>query len=208
MARQILSRRDVERATFVDFEGRIDAPPVLLGVATFEAGEASFRQSVLDERYRPAADAKALRTMTLEEAVLAVVELAEGRDGPIVGWSRHEDELIRRRCPGPLADRFGARYVNAIPTAARWRRALGLPRDPDGERLAWYLRQAGMRVAPVHGTGRTGSTLAIVGKALEQGGGYAALTPRRRARWTALLAHNRIDVLGMREICDRATAAA
>ena len=44
MARQILSRRDVERATFVDFEGRIDAPPVILGVATFEAGEASFRQ--------------------------------------------------------------------------------------------------------------------------------------------------------------------
>ena len=39
MARQILSRRDVERATFVDFEGRIDAPPVLLGVTTFDGGE-------------------------------------------------------------------------------------------------------------------------------------------------------------------------
>jgi len=208
MGRRILSRAEVEHATYIDFEGRIDAPPVLLGIATFQDPDASLLQLVLDDRYRPAADAKDLRTIDLTEAVRTVVVLAEERDGPIVGWSRHEEAVVRRLCPAPLAERFTARYVNAIPTAARWRRALGIARHPDGERLARYLHLAGLRVAPVHGPGRTGSTLAVLGSALERGRGYASLTPRRKARWTALLAHNRIDVLGMREVCDRATTAA
>ena len=208
MARRILSRAEVERATFIDFEGRIDAPPVLLGVATFRDPDAEVLKLVIEDRYRPAAGAKDLRTVDLAEAVGTVVVLAEQRDGPIVGWSRHEEEVVRRRCPAPLAERFSARYVNAIPTAARWRRALGIARHPDGERLARYLRLAGLRVAPVHGPGRTGSTLAVLGSALDRGRGYEALTPRRKARWTALLEHNRIDVLGMREVCDRATTAA
>jgi hypothetical protein len=176
---------------------------VLLGIATFDHD--SFRQVVLDERFSPAADAKGLPTVHLIDAIGDVVEVAERGGGLIIGWSHHEEEVVRTLCPAPLADRFSARYVSAIRTAAKWRRAMGVARFPDGERLSWYLRLAGVKVAPAHGPGRTGNTLAILGDAFGSGRAYDAITARRRARWAALLGHNRIDVMGMISVVDLAT---
>jgi hypothetical protein len=199
-----IGRLETQRALYLDFEGRMDRPPVLLGAAAGDAGTEVPRQLVLDERFRPARGE--LELTALEEAVREVVVRAEREDRLLVAWSHHEERVVRRYVPAPLAERFAARFRSAIETAEEWRRSL--PDAPPllrGNRLADYLRLIGYEVPPVRGPGWTGHTLRILGDAFERGLSWEELTGRRKARWTNLLGHNADDVMGLRELCLVAT---
>jgi hypothetical protein len=200
-----LTREQATTAVYMDFEGRVDRPPVVLGMVD-ALGERP-RQVVLDPLFAPAAERDGLEVAPIVEVVEGIVAMAEKEDRILIGWSHHEEEVVRALCTEELAHRFSARYRSAIETARRWRRRTypGAGPLPDGNRLAAYLRLAGYRVPPAHGPSRTGKTLGILTEAFERGQVWEDLTGRRRARWTSLLGHNADDILGLRELCLVAT---
>jgi hypothetical protein len=200
---------EARRAMYVDFEGRKEQPPVLLGMVAGDERAERLRQVVLEPRFTPAAERWGLDLMPVAKIVEEVVRRAEQEDRLLVGWSHHEERIVRALCPEELADRFAARYMSAIETARRWRRRTypQAGRLPDGNRLAAYLKLIGYRVPPAHGAGRTGDTLRILGEAFDQGRAWEDLPGRRKARWTNLLRHNEADILGLRELCLVATGA-
>jgi hypothetical protein len=201
---RVIRRQEARRALYVDFEGRVDRPPALLGVATGDTDTRAARQVLVDERFRPALGD--LDLGTIEEAVREVVVRAEREDRLLVAWSHHEERVVRTYVPAPLADRFAVRFRSAIETAEGWRRGLtDAPPLRRGNRLADYLRLIGYEVPPVRGPGWTGDTLRILGDAFDRGLSWEELTGRRRARWTNLLGHNADDVMGLREVCLVAT---
>ncbi len=202
-----LKADEAREAMYLDFEGRIERPPVLLGVVAGE--ERRLRQVVLEPTFAPAAGRWNLELMPMTRIVEEIVHRAEHEDRLLVGWSHHEERVVRALCPGELTERFSARYVSAIETARRWRRRTypQAGRLPDGNRLAAYLKLIGYPVAPAHGAGRTGDTLRILGEAFDQGRAWEDLPGRRKARWANLLRHNGADILGLRELCLVATGA-
>ena len=116
-----LSADEASRALYIDFEGRKDEAPVLLGVLRRRGrGEEPWvQQDIVD----PAFAGLGGRALSLHEAVSAVVVRAESRDRRIVSWSEHDLEVVRSladRDPD-LVQRFEARYANALRVARRWR---------------------------------------------------------------------------------------
>ena len=92
---KLLSDEAIRKAIIVDFEGRTDRAPILLGVRwPLADGRARIEQFVLDTGFAPAAIAGGLVMSSIEEAVLAVVEHSEAEGLPIAGWSRHEIDVV------------------------------------------------------------------------------------------------------------------
>jgi hypothetical protein len=198
-----------DRAIYLDFEGRIDEAPVLAGILRVGPEGTDFRQVVLDPRFAPAAEAKGLAITTIEELVEELVVEAESLDGPIVGWSHHEIEVVQSYSP-MLAERFHRHYTDAKAAAKSAPRKSGVTL-PDlwgtesGHALGRYQRHIGYAVPYVHRSGSTGKRLLMVVRALERRGQWASLTSIQKGYWSNLLEHNRHDCYGTYEVARWAT---
>jgi hypothetical protein len=193
---------EASRALYLDFEGNIGKPPVLIGVLR-RAGrgdEPFVQQDIVDECFR----GMGLLTMSLQEAVAKVVVRAEHGDRRIVSWSQHDLDVIRALSatdPG-LVERFEARYANALSVAKRWMSRFQPESRPTEGSLAAYLELIEYGVPDDAAPGFAGETLRVLRARLEAG---RPLTENQRRRWHRLLAHNRHDCAGMKRICVRAT---
>jgi hypothetical protein len=198
-----LTPDEAGQALYIDFEGRKDQPPVLLG-ATRYASARRVHQYVTDPHFASIADDEELEVMTLAAAVERIVQRAEKRDRLIVAWTEHELDVVRRYVPEML-DRFEARYRNALGVAKYWRNACHATEKPSNGALVGYLDLVGYRVPEAAGVGRAAETLRILGGAFDRGRTAAQLTANQRQRWTDLRAHNAHDCAGMRRVCEIAT---
>ena len=196
-----LSAAEALRALYIDFEGRIDEPPVLLGVHRRGRGaEPYVQQDVVDATF----EGLVPRYMPLRDAVANVVMRAERRDRRIVAWSEHELKVVRTLAdedPGLVAE-FEARFVNALAFAKYWRNKLHDGDRPEVGHLADYFALIGYHVPDDAGPGQVGATIRDVRARLED---RKLLTPSQQVRWNRLVEHNRHDCAGMRAICLRAT---
>ena len=193
----------------VDFEGRTDQAPILLGVRW---PDGTVEQFVLAPDLEAAATAKDLRVCPIEDGVAVLVDRAELEGRPISGWSGHEIEVVDRYCSAALARRFRALYVDAKTAAkvARRRLRLELPAPRGRERrhaLGRYLRLIGFDVPFPFGTGWTGETIRVLDSALGRHGAWAPLTPHQKRRWSFLLSHNRADLDGTAAVLRWSSAA-
>lgn len=196
-----LTPEDALRALYIDFEGRKDQPPVLLGCTRRSrlGEEQQIWQAVTDLRFAPLAQGDDIEAMTLSDAVERILQRAERRDRRIVAWSEHELDIVRKYCPDKL-ERFEIRYVNARAVAVHWRNRCHGGRRPSTNTLADYLTLIGYVVPPAAGVGRAGETIRILTAALEKGRRVSELTPNQRRRWSDLREHNRHDCVGMRKV--------
>ena len=103
LAKRRLTPDEAERAVYIDFEGRINETPVLLGIAYATGRPISDTKLVTVhylleqpfQRLRGACTVETLhryeqRNATLSQALNEVIRLARSRDRLIVSWSQHE----------------------------------------------------------------------------------------------------------------------
>ena len=192
-----LTLAEALRALYIDFEGRIDKPPVLLGIHRRGRGARPYvQQDVVDERFTGLVP----RYMPLHDAILNVVRRADAGDRRIVAWSHHELNVVRALLADDpeLVARFTARYVDARAVAKRWRNKLHAGDRPDETSLANYLALIAYEVPEDAAPGRVGSTLGDLADRLDRG---LPLTSGQLVRWDRLVEHNRFDCAGMRAVC-------
>jgi hypothetical protein len=196
-----LTAAEALRALYIDFEGRKDDPPVLLGVHRRGRGaRPSVQQDVVAEAFAGLVP----RYLPLRLAVENLVRRAEHGDRRIVSWSEHDLRVIRTlrdEIPGIVA-RFEARYANARAFAEYWRNRLYGGIKPEEGTLANYLELIGYPVPDDAEPGHVGDTIKDLTARLDKG---QALTLGQRARWDRLIEHNRFDCAGMRAVCLRAS---
>lgn len=198
-----LTPEEARRALYIDFEGRKDQAPVLLGCA-HRAGRGAkpwVWQAVTAPLFEPLTEADdAVELLPLPAAVERILHRAEAKGRLIVAWSEHELDVVQTYCPQHLV-RFEARYVNARALAVYWRNACHGGRKPAANDLPSYLGLISYEMPVGAGPGRAGETIRRVGKALEKGNGLAGLTDDQRRRWQQLRDHNLHDCHGMKKVC-------
>jgi hypothetical protein len=200
--RKLLTPDTATRALYIDFEGRKDRSPVLLGVVRRSRGGRVDRvwQACTDPAFAPIAGPDGLNVLDLPDAIEHILQRAEAKDRLIVAWSDHELDVVRTFSPTHV-ERFSARYVNARTFAVHWRNARHAGARPPTNELADYLALIDHRVPPEAGKGGVGDTLRVLGDAFARGRGWGDLTDHQRRRWHDLRDHNRHDCVGMRRVC-------
>lgn len=200
-------------ALYIDFEGRVEGPPVLLGILSpgAEGGSDTFRQFVFDPLFADAASAKGAEYVQLDHLVRHLLKQATPAH-PIVAWSQHERDVLLEVAGDRMA-LANRRYQDGKQLAKQWRQRVRPDLQPESipgkgrHRLSFYLGAIGYEVPSSHGPGLTGRRIKTVRAALEQHAGrYDLLTPVQKRKWANLLEHNRHDCVGMKEFCLRAAA--
>ena len=110
-----LSAAEALRALYIDFEGRKDEAPVLLGVHRRGRGSRPYvQQDVVDETFAGLVP----RYLPLRDCVENVVRRAEHGDRRIVSWSQHDLDVVRTlRRTRTRSSSFASRL--AMPTHVR-----------------------------------------------------------------------------------------
>jgi hypothetical protein len=210
----MLSLDEALRALYVDFEGRVSEPPILVGI--LPAGrDLEFRQVVLDADFAAAGAAKGLAVVDARATIDGLADEVATTGACVVAWSMHEWELFERYGSRDATAVLRAAYRNAIPMVRKWRATFATDWMPPRSRLptrgrhtlSAYMARFGCEVPPAFGPYNTGQRLRSVREMLEsKDQQYARLTSTVKAKWTKVLMHNRFDCFGMRCVCLGATA--
>ena len=154
-----LSAAEALRALYIDFEGRKDEPPVLLGVQRH--GGRGTRPYVQQDVVDPVFAGLVPRYLPLHDCVENVVRRAEHGDRRIVSWSQHDLDVVRtlEDADPELVVRFEARYVNALAVAKRWRNRCQDGHKPIEGALANYLALIEYAVPDDAEPGHVGDTI-------------------------------------------------
>ena len=203
--RHRLSSAEARTACYIDFEGRKDQAPVLLGwaVQAERSRAPRIQQVLLESRFAPLRHPSDPLIASLPAIIETITAQAEAQDRLIVTWSEHELRLVTAYCPPVLAARFEARFVNARKVAVRWSSTQSLENRPAGHRLLDYLTWVGYPLPADADGGRVGSTIRQIEQTLDRGTGRhsVSLTANQIHRFEQLRTHNRHDCLGMRLVC-------
>lgn len=221
MARSLptVVRQAAVSGVYIDFEGTIAFPAMLLGVLWADDSDTRFEQHVMDQKLFLAADAKSrspfgycLRSSW--ETVLDRLEslISEGRS--VFAYSDHERDVILSQTEHhPTAEGVAQEIVNVRPIAVRWKRRhypdviFRKPRKAPPRTGKHSLRNFLDLIEyefPAHvGRFRAASQITAVQSMLEQRDSYDDLTPVVKAKWTKLLQKNFHDCNGLRELMIR-----
>lgn len=224
-----ISHDEALRAIYIDFEGRTNEPPVLLGVLYAEGRKIAdqdrlvLRHDILDPVFEPLHGVVPVRCEQLLHrydsdcrhpwiAIRDVVGRAEKQDRLIVAWSQHELQVVEKLCTAAgLSHTFSERFRDGKATARRWLRNTAPQLLPTrggwggAHKLAHYMDVVGWEVPEEFRPGRTGENLRVVRAALEKGRTWTAMTDRQRRGWWEVLGHNLHDCLGLRAVVLAAT---
>jgi len=193
-----LTSEMVRRAIYIDFEGFMDKAPSLIGVAI----GSQFYQVALDEGLRLAAEAKKIPVREGDELVRDLLERAIREKRRIVAFSPCEKRICRKYYQLDLSPV----YADANRIVKKWlaKAYPELKRRPKS--LKAYLKLIGYERAACLGERQAAQRIRAVRGMCIRRGSYEALTGCAKAKWTKLLEYNKIDVLGMRELCRRAVS--
>ncbi len=118
-----ITRRELNRAIYFDFEGRMNEPPVLLGAYS----RGWFRQFVFDSTFAPlvktsrAAGYRVFHRKSVETVVeTELLGPAERDDLRLIAFSEHELRAVHDLAGPRLALRMSERFLNARRYAAAW----------------------------------------------------------------------------------------
>lgn len=184
------------RPIFVDVE--TDKSGHLYLVAVLDDGQLT--QYVTDPRLTAAAEWSSLPCRSPAEICRQLAERATAEGRTLVGFSRHDLEVIRR-----CGDIDVSRYVDANKVVGRWlwRNHPDRPASRcDNTLLDSYRALTGRRPPQGYGKGVTTRRLNAVIEGLQKRGAYEALTPVVKGKWTKVLGHNRFDVDALEEMFD------
>jgi hypothetical protein len=200
-----LTPDEARRALYIDFEGRKDRPPVLLGTTHWQSAR-RVHQYLTDQRFTPLGVTDDLEVLSFADSVERILQRAEKHDRPLVAWTIHELDLVERFAPQHL-ERFRRRYRNGLTIAKYWRNVCHPGDRPAKGDLVNYLALVGYSVPEAAGPGSAGETIGRIDRSLERDPSGRHLTADQRRRWADLRDHNRHDCAGMRAVCITAADA-
>ncbi len=211
---RLLTAQEADLAFYVDFEGRQDEAPALLGVLNPIGDGSRFRQTVLDERFRSAAAAKGLPVEDIGRAIDALAGEIDASGACVVAWSTHEWDVFSRYASDDATTVLRKAFRNGIPLARKWRAAFAPDWTPPKSKipgrgrhsLAAYMARLGYEVPAAFGPNNTGQRLKAVKEMLEARGDYSRLTPTVKGKWTKVLRHNEHDCRGMQWVCTKTSS--
>lgn len=193
-------------AVYIDFEGRKDQHPVLLGVLICGESSKHFMQHIIDERFDSLAPH---RTSTCSSSLVGALETIPA-DLPVYAWSKHESAVLTSLAGGSaLILQMASRIRDAIEVAKPWARTQAPEWSPVSTRfrgrhtLDQYMKRVGYQVPAIHGPMNTGKRLAETAVLLDRGKPYEAWTATQKSKWTNVLEHNRHDCYGMQAVLER-----
>ena len=187
-----------KRAIYIDFEGFLGKAPSLIGVAI----GSKFYQVALDEGLRLAAVAKKIPVRSGDELVRDLFERAVREKRRIVAFSSCEKRICRDYYRLDLAPV----YADANRVVKAWAAKAYPELKHRPKSLKAYLRLIGYPRASCLGERQAAQRIRAVRGMCANRGAYEALTGCVKAKWTKLLEYNKVDVLGMRELCLRAVS--
>jgi len=180
------------RAIYIDFEGFEARDPSLIGILIDD----HFEQVILSNTLESAAKAKGLVYRLGKDLLLEIHQRAIKEHRKIVAYSSHEKE----QCYKWYGLDISAVYVNANLLAKNWyKKTYAAPRIKISG-LKDYLKLIGYDRGDYLGVKQTTQRIKAVEDMLARKGEYELLTPVSKAKWTKLLEHNKIDVLGMKKL--------
>lgn len=166
--------------------------PALAGVAW----DGRFKQVVFSAGLQKVQPAESLEFQDGHLFMKQLVQLAQTEGRKIVAFSTHEREVAAAL----LGVDLGPTYVNANLLARAWyRRTYGHSQERPGG-LKDYLKCIAYPRQAFLGERQTTQRLRAVEDMLARRGEFGLLTPVVKSKWSKVLQHNRIDVLGMRAL--------
>jgi hypothetical protein len=190
-----ISKVEVERAIYIDFEGFMKHPPSLIGIMC----ENDFWQVVLTEDLILAAQAKNIKFDDGKNVISNLILRAINEDRKIVAYSSFEKEQCYRWYDLDIS----SVYVNANLVARSWKK-IAFPQEKVSG-LKDYLKLINYPRGDHLGIKQSTQRIQTVAEAIIKKGSYESLTKIQKGKWTKLLDHNKIDVEGMKALMLRAT---
>jgi hypothetical protein len=193
------------RAIYVDFEGRKNEEPAVLGTLWMPSSrslEPTALQYVL-EGGLARAKLPGVTPTPLQGELKSLLRRCRKQDRVLVGWSLHEVNKVREFVP-ELAEAFDALYRDAKSSAKAWRSTLHPDLLPPHEavqpkhRLTVYA--AWTQCLRDSGEKQIGETIGRLRNAVSAGRSYEELSANLQARWQALLVQNMDDCLMTRDV--------
>jgi hypothetical protein len=191
-----LTLREARRAIYLDFEGRKEEEPAVLGTLLGSLRRKGLLASVRVRQAPRAIEAPGRRRVIAAGGAQVLDPSMPGSEPPARGMSTHEVKKVRDHAP-ELADDFAVlcRDVKQVAKAWRSRSHPELRPDPDGwgphHRLALYAVWTGCQNQLPEK--RIGDTIGKLRVAFSNGRSYADLNERLQARWLELLEQNLND---------------
>lgn len=221
-----LTPEEARRAIYIDFEGRMNEPPALLGVLYAEGKDASedrlvLRHDILDPALKTLDEAVDFEGVyrydtsvwSIRASVLDVVRRAKNQKRHIVSWSRYDATAIAEHGTTAYNRRIlNMWYRDGKATARRWRTRcrpdLEFPRSGmrGAHQLTVYLDVFDYPLPDDYGKGTVGDRLRDVRTALATRGDWDSLTEIQQGKWRGVLNHNAADLYGMRTVVIGAAA--
>jgi len=200
-----LTRDEVRRAIYIDFESFADQPPTLIGYSF----DQHFIQVVFDRDLESAASAKGLSVQDSQVVVARLWGRAKYERRRIVAFSQFNKNLSLDK----LGVDLSPVYADARLIARKWLgRLKGCHPDWKHKHPNWEIERGLKNFLdligyhrPRHlGIEKTTSRILAVRDQLIKRRSFDKLTAVAKAKWTKLLDHNRHDVLGMIELVTKA----
>jgi hypothetical protein len=193
-----LSRQEVEKAIFLDYEGNIGKPPTLLGWRMDDETDGGIVEAgfaTCAEKYR----ARHVVTIDHKRTILKLIARAISDDRRIVTWSLHDFHQMEQVLSKSQVAKLRLVYRNALDTARPWyRHKFG--QTAKSATLSHFFELAGFHVPERFGPGIVGLGLRLIRAQLSEGRNYSELTQKARATWVAIVKHNKYDLEGMEKV--------
>ena len=187
-----ISVEEAKKAVYIDFEGFTDRSPSLVGVLI----GGNFEQIALDPRLSLAAAHIGIKSFEAKSWAKSIVGFAESNGLRIIAFSSHEKAVFKAHFDISI-DHV---YADARMIAKQLRKHLNYEGNSPPRSLKEYLKAIDFPRGDYLGERKSTSRLKAVIDMLERRHSFEKLTPVVKAKWTKLLEHNRIDVIGMREL--------
>jgi hypothetical protein len=199
----ILTRDDIKRAIFVDYEGSKNNAPTLLGyMIDDEVSAAIVERCFYDcrERYK-AKHAVSADHLTI---VKELIHRAKNENRVIISWSEHDyNQMITILGQNPHEVLLlKKQFRNAIFSARQWVKKRYPKVTIKRNDLASMMKITGHRVPDKYGPNLVGDALRLLREQLSKGRKYADLTSAAVNGWRAVVKHNVHDLKGMQHVLE------
>jgi hypothetical protein len=199
----ILTRDEIKRAIFVDYEGSMNKQPTLLGYIIDDNIKSAIIESCFYDcrgRYK----AKHAFVADHKEIAKELVNRAKKENRVIISWSEHDYNQMSAVLNehGDEVATLNEHFRNAIFSARRWFK-LKYPRAIKKKNdLSPMMKITGYRVPEKYGPNLVGDALALLRKQLTEGRKYADLSDAAQKGWRTVVKHNVHDLKGMRHVLE------
>tara|TARA_B100000676_G_C18075415_1_gene847300 strand:+ start:2686 stop:3369 length:684 start_codon:yes stop_codon:yes gene_type:complete len=184
--------QEANRAIYIDFEGKTDEAPALLGIML----EGQFWQEVLDPRLAMAAEAKQLRLRDGKEVLQELRTRALEENRRIAAFGTSEADKAKQYFGVELES--GISYLNVHWLGKRWWLDGLAPggRPPRGQRfsLEEFEKLLGTEKPKHLGRQKATKKLQSILEQCDKKACYADVSRSGKRSWTNLLTYNRLDV--------------